>query len=321
MKINGYCLVSGKLQINTVLSNRNKAKPSTTSDTWFDIVDAEPDGLREFLTTMDIHPLQMERCLDTVIDPGVIAFENSLLIEYPASLDKKTTVQSYLAILLKSSVLITIRHGSMPALDELLDTLTSADAQPLYHLTQIIYLILDHFADLNVDAQTEIRDQILELSRTMVEKPHSINAKSITQLRWQVGNLISLVENQLYCVSGLAALDIDALKEPHRKAYIEDIVSEVEIAQRGVYRLESRVDDLYRDYQMIGNDRMEKRLRLLTIVSAITLPLGLVAGLLGMNVGGVPGTNLSSGFLIVVLVMVVIALGLFWYFKRTGWFD
>lgn len=321
MNINGYSLVSGKLQKRTDLSIGTKGKSSFTGDTWLDIVDAEPAALREFLTQLDIHPLQLQRCLDTVIDPGVISFENSLLIEYPASLDKKSTAHSYLAILLKSSLLITIRHGSMPALDELLGSLTSAEAQPLFHLTQIIYLILDHFADLNVDAQTEIRDHILELSRIMVEKPRSIDAKSITQLRWQVGNLISLVENQLYCVSGLAALDIDALKEPHRKAYIGDIVSEVEIAQRGVYRLESRVDDLYRDYQMIGNDRVEKRLRLLTIVSAITLPLGLVAGLLGMNVGGLPGTNLASGFLIVILLMIVIALGLFWYFKRSGWFD
>ncbi len=37
---------------------------------------------------------------------------------------------------------------------------------------------------------------------------------------------------------------------------------------------------------MAGSDRAEKRLRFLTIVSAITLPLGLIAGLLGMNVGG-----------------------------------
>jgi magnesium transporter len=111
------------------------------------------------------------------------------------------------------------------------------------------------------------------------------------------------------------------LQEPHRKAYIQDLVSEAEIAQRGTYRLETRINDLYRDYQMLGSDRVEKRLRLLTIVSAITLPLGLVAGLLGMNVGGVPGINMPTGFFVVVALMAVIALIQYWYFKKMGWFD
>ena len=72
---------------------------------------------------------------------------------------------------------------------------------------------------------------------------------------------------------------------------------------------------------MAGSDRVEKRLRILTIVSAITLPLGLIAGLLGMNVGGVPGITVSYGFIIVIVLMVIIAAVELRYFKRKGWFD
>ena len=96
-------------------------------------------------------------------------------------------------------------------------------------------------------------------------------------------NLVALIEDQLYCISGLNASD--------------------------------------NDYQVAGNDRVERRLRWLTPISAITLPLGLIAGLLGMNVGGVPGTTLASGFLIVSGLMVLIVLAEYWYFRRTGWFD
>jgi Mg2+ and Co2+ transporter CorA len=62
-------------------------------------------------------------------------------------------------------------------------------------------------------------------------------------------------------------------------------------------------------------------LRILTIVSAITLPLGLIAGLLGMNVGGLPGSKFRYGFMIVIVLMVAIAVVELWYFKRKGWFD
>jgi zinc transporter len=216
---------------------------------------------------------------------------------------------------------VTVRHGLMPALDDLIHDLTGENAPQLHHLAQLIYQILDQFADLNVDAQIAVRDQIQHIAKTLAETPNAIDAKILTLLRWQVGNLISLIENQLYCVSRLAASDVEALKEPHRKAYIQDLVSEAEIAQRGAYRLETRVNDLYHDYQMVGSDRVERRLRLLTIVSAITLPLGLVAGLLGMNVGGIPGINIPIAFFVVVAMMIAIALAQYWYFKSKGWFD
>jgi zinc transporter len=125
----------------------------------------------------------------------------------------------------------------------------------------------------------------------------------------------------LYCVAGLNAADNQALQDPHRKAYIQDLVAEAEIAQKAVYRLESRMNDLYSYYQMAGSDRVEKRLRILTILSATTMPLGLIAGLLGMNVGGLPGTTLPYGFALVTVAMIVIAAIELWYFKQRGWFD
>lgn len=71
----------------------------------------------------------------------------------------------------------------------------------------------------------------------------------------------------------------------------------------------------------MGSSRVEKRLRILTIISAITLPFSLIAGLLGMNVGGLPGTQEPQGFIIVIIVMAVIGVVELWYFNRRGWMD
>jgi zinc transporter len=46
----------------------------------------------------------------------------------------------------------------------------------------------------------------------------------------------------------------------------------------------------------------------LSIVAAIFLPLTFVTGLLGMNVGGLPGVDNSLGFIGSVAVMVVCAI-------------
>ena len=300
MEVNSFLLKSGKLQKKEEPFLQLKKDLEKGSELWLDIVTAQTEELRQFLSTLNLHPLQIIHCLDKSADPGVLAYNGSMMMEYPAAFDRQSAEPAYLTMILKEPLLITVRHGLMPTLDELIKNLTDDKESPIEHLPQIIYEILDDFTDLNVDAHIEVRDQIQKMAKTLAETPNAINSNDITQLRWQVGNLISLLENQHYCVSRLAATDIPAFQEPHRKAYIDDLVSEAEIAQTGAYRLETRVNDLYHDYQMVGSDRVEKRLRLLTIVSAITLPLGLVAGLLGMNVGGVPGINLPTGFFIVI---------------------
>jgi magnesium transporter len=321
MKIKSYLLAAGKLQEQPVPSGQIQPLPGKSTASWFDIQEASPEELQNFLAPLDLHPLQLKRCLDSANDPAVVEFGKSLLMEYPAAFERESTDPAYLTILLQEPVLVTIRHGGMPALDELVQELVAEASPPLLHLPQVIYLILDQFADLNVEAQIQARDQILLLSNTIAGNPTAVKVSDLSSLRAQVENLVSLVENQLYCISGLNASDNENLRDPHRKAYMQDLLSEMEIAQRGVYRLEARVKDLYNDYAAVGSDRVERRLRLLTIVSAITLPLGLVAGLLGMNVGGLPGTTLHSGFIIVIVLMILVVVVEYWYFKQKGWFD
>jgi Mg2+ and Co2+ transporter CorA len=316
-----YLLNSGRLEEEPPQDGWPIMNTGQPGENWFDIVETNPEELRSFLNHLDLHPVQLAHCLDSINDPGVISFGKTLLMEYPTVFNAGSDDPSYLSLIIVGSFLVTIRHGPTPSLDELIFELTNEKATPLRHLPQIVYLILDQFADLNVEAQIEIRDKILGIANKLAENPNSVNANELSRLRWQVDKLVSLIENQLFCVSGLNASDNIALQEPHRKAYLQDLVSEAEIAQRGVYRLENRVNSLYNDYQMAGSDRVEKRLRFLTIVSVITLPLGLIAGLLGMNVGGLPATSFRYGFLIVVVVMIVIGLFQYWYFKRNGWFD
>jgi Mg2+ and Co2+ transporter CorA len=321
MRLKSYLLNAGKLQDGPGTPGLLEIDPGAAIETWYDIGDAEPDDLRRFLSTLRLHPLMLNRCLDKANTPGVISFGKAILLEYPVAVNLDAAEPSYVSIILQYPILITVRHSTLPALDDLIRAFTLENDSGIDHLVQLVYMILDELTDLSVQAETDIRDKIMTVSKGLADNPAIVKEKDLTGLRWKVEKLVSLIENQLYCVTGLNASDNAALQEPHRKAYIQDLVSEVEIAQRGIYRLESRVKDLFDSYQMAAGTRVEKRLRILTIVSAITLPLGLIAGLLGMNVGGLPGTQDAYGFIIVVSLMIAIALAELWYFRRKGWFD
>ena len=64
---------------------------------------------------------------------------------------------------------------------------------------------------------------------------------------------------------------------------------------------------------------MNKTMYVLSIVAGIFLPLGLLTGLLGINVGGIPGTEHPLAFMLVCVLLLIIAGGLVWLFKRMKW--
>lgn len=61
------------------------------------------------------------------------------------------------------------------------------------------------------------------------------------------------------------------------------------------------------------------RMYVLSIVAAVFLPLTFVTGLLGMNVGGLPGLESPRGFAWSVVVMVAAAGALLLYFRSRKW--
>jgi magnesium/cobalt transport protein CorA len=321
LKINWFLISSGRLQKQPNITSWPTDDLNKLGESWFDVEEATPEELKNFLAPLDLHPVMINRCLDSTSTPGVVSYDRALLLEFPAALNLNTLEPSYLTILLQSPVLVTIRAGPIPAIEELINDLKAEKTPSVSHLIQIVYLLIDDLADLSIQAETEIRDKTLNIARDLAENPDTVSNSDLTNLRWQVDKLVSLIENQLYCVTGLNSSDNKALQEPHRKAYIQDLVSELEIAQGGIHRLETRVNGLYDSYQTVGSSRVEKRLRILTIVSAITLPFSLIAGLLGMNVGGLPATQDPWGFVIVVGLMFAIGAVELFYFKRKGWLD
>ncbi len=66
-------------------------------------------------------------------------------------------------------------------------------------------------------------------------------------------------------------------------------------------------------------EQMNKTMYMLSIVAGIFLPLGLLTGLLGINVGGIPGTENHWAFTIFCVLLLIVAGGQVWFFKRKKW--
>ncbi len=70
----------------------------------------------------------------------------------------------------------------------------------------------------------------------------------------------------------------------------------------------------------LAGEAMNRTMYTLTLVATIVLPVSMVTGLLGMNVGGIPLAETAAGFWWVSGGLVAAALGLILLFRHLRWF-
>jgi zinc transporter len=119
------------------------------------------------------------------------------------------------------------------------------------------------------------------LARLMIEKVSWIDDTHRMKLREVSDRLIRHIEN------------IDAVRE--RAAITQE-------------ELISRV-----------SEQLNKRMYVLSVVAAIFLPLGFFTGLLGVNVGGIPGGDNPKAFLVFILLLIVVVIFQVLLFRWKKW--
>ncbi|TDD95919.1 magnesium/cobalt transporter CorA [Flavobacterium cellulosilyticum] len=73
-------------------------------------------------------------------------------------------------------------------------------------------------------------------------------------------------------------------------------------------------------YFSAQSHKMNEIMKTLTIVSATFIPLTFIAGIYGMNFKYMPELEYVNGYYTVIGIMIVITLGMLYYFKKRRWF-
>jgi zinc transporter len=67
------------------------------------------------------------------------------------------------------------------------------------------------------------------------------------------------------------------------------------------------------------SDQMNQKMYILSIISAVFLPLSFLTGLLGINIGGIPGAQNDNAFYIFTTILILIVTAQFLIFKKKKW--
>jgi len=286
-----------------------------------DISVNDPASLKSLIGAIHQNPLVLERCLDADAVSGVHVYDDMLALQLPVAEDWEASLHHKLTILCLSNALITIHTAAQAKYSATTpDELAAFTSRPL-DLEGLLFSLLDSIVDRASDLTLRAR---LTVDQLETDIPQMITDEQVGRrilfLKRAAAQFEMAMEAKHRTLMALLSLDtglidLHAIREP-----MHDVVAHVEHSLRYIERIEDHLGELDRHFLLLLQNKTNNRLRILTIISAIFMPLTLIAGIYGMNFRLMPELSWHYGYWVILLAMLSIALGLIWYFYRKGWF-
>ena len=170
-----------------------------------------------------------------------------------------------------------------------------------------------------------IEATVLELSDTVDTLEESLTESFDPDIRAQISNLRKKVvifkrhmTPQREVMSQLRYSSLNWMNDEHRNYHNENY----ERVMRNIDELEEMRDKLNiikEEVQHIISEKLNRNTYVLSMVTAIFLPLGFLTGLLGINVGGIPGADYELAFWVFCTMLFVIAVLQVAIFRKLKW--
>lgn len=185
--------------------------------------------------------------------------------------------------------------------------------------TQFVAILSDLLISHMSNTIYEIEDKISETEENILKSSSYQLRSELSDIRRQIISLRRYLSPQREAMTQLTSDKISLfsveekiqLREAndHLIRFIEELDS---IKDRALVCQEELTNTL--------TEQLNNRMFVLSIVAALFLPLGFLTGLLGINVGGIPGAENPYAFTIFILLLIIVVSFQVLLFKKKKWF-
>ena len=182
---------------------------------------------------------------------------------------------------------------------------------------ELLVALAEHLTDSVTPAIDELEDTLDVVEMYLPEAKDTELANDLAGVRRQAIQMRRHMGPQRDAIAHLLIERAPWLGEPERaqlrevrdqaSRHLEDLDATRERAQISQDQLASR-----------SRQQLQRTMYILAVVTAMFMPLTFITGLLGMNVGGIPGGQSPFGFFAVLAVMVLVFIVLIWVFRRMN---
>lgn len=293
--------------------------------TWIDIKGPEDDDIAYLQQNFKLHPLVLKEIMPPLDYPKIENFGDYLFVVFfHPFYDQRTirTVPFELDVIVGRDYLITNHYKDIVPLKALFDQCNLyedvreqyTDEGPM----ELLYRIINEILQGSFPKLGHIKEKIDEVEEAMYEKDYQETVKNISLIKRDIIGFQRIVEPQGLVLKNLAAeaakfFGGKALPYFHNLVSVNDRVNNILSAHRKTLKA------LDSTSQSLLTNRTNDIIRVLTMLSALVLPLTLLAGIFSMNTRNLPITGSRYDFWIVTGIMLAGVLLMLAIFKKKKW--
>jgi magnesium transporter len=290
---------------------------------WVDIEAPTELDDRVLLDVFRFHPLTVEDCRLNRHHPKVEEFPDYIYfivhaVKAVETTDRFETVE--LDGYLGKNYVVSYHHDQFASINRVKQSVRSSPVACQRGSAFMLHTIIDQIVDdylpvmdyfderinaleENIFAlrrpNNEILEEILDLKRSL------LRVKRITSKQLEI--LYRMSHGQFALISGSAL--------PFFRDIHDHLVRVADLAES--YR--DLISGSLEAYLSVVSNRLNEIMKVLTIFSAIMLPLTFIAGVYGMNFDNMPELRKPYGYFAVLAVMLAVAILMLYFFWRRGW--
>jgi magnesium transporter len=291
--------------------------------TWIDIPEPTEADEHILLDVFHFHPLTLEDCRETRNYPKVEEFPTYLYfivhgVRADTSPDHFNTIE--LDGFLGKNYVITYHHEMFRSIDNVKHLLQTSPAACQRGAAFLLYQILDQIVDYYSPVLDDFDERIdtLEDDIFKLQRPTQVILEEIMDLKRGVLRLRRISAKQMEVILRMSRGEfplIPPLILPFFRDIYDHIMRVTDLAEN--YR--DLISGALEAYLSVVSNRMNEIMKVLTIFSAIMLPLTFIAGVYGMNFEHMPELTTSYGYFVVWGIMLFVAVGMLGLFWKRGW--
>ena len=255
---------------------------------------------------------------------GFVVFDRVLLTVHPADHNLRDT---YAGRLLAASGTATQSTAAPGTLDSRSTGARGVPANPADLMLRIVNQMVDGYLALRRELSQQLDHWQTEL---LNPKTRFNNWNALLSARLSLHHLDEICEDQRAAIQDWIEVlkswpEHDELLSKHQRDLLHvrsrDVLEHIERVLHHVQRLEQNAETTVQMHFNAQSHRTNEIMRTLTVLTAIFLPLNLIAGIFGMNFEFIPLLHMSHGFWWAMVSMGVTAAGLVVFFWRKRYLE
>ncbi len=288
---------------------------------WVDLDDPTDEEIKLVLENVfQFHPLAVEDCVAPSSLPKVEDYDDYLFIVTHAvdlsQTDRFTTTE--LDLFLGKEFLVTFHRKPLKSIAWLVERCTKATGVIARGPDRLAHDVVDQLVDRYTPVLDELRGKI-ERIEARVLKDHAENLTAdLLEVRSELADLRQIVRPQRDVINRLAHGDskiIRAIMLPYFRDLRDNLIRQEET-------LTTLGDALLVSFDLFLNksaSQANEGIKILTALTAITMPPILFGTWYGMNFEHMPEIASPYGYWISLGVMIASTIGMFLWCRRRGW--